>query len=253
MYIASPLEQFEVFEIIGLHTFIGYTFAISNLGLYALLVVVVVSGLHFSSLINNNEVNLVPSRWAIGLESVSTSINSIVKEQISSSKEIYTPFLYAIFLLVLVGNLFSNVPYNYSIASSAMFALGLSVMLWMGNTILAISKHRLHFFSFFLPAGTPTVLIPLLFAIEMISYISRAFSLGIRLFANLVSGHSLLGILAGMIYQIMNSSYLAFVASVIPLVIFIALVGLEIAVSFIQAFVLTILLASYIKDSEYLH
>lgn len=126
-------------------------------------------------------------------------------------------------------------------------------MIFLGVTILAVAKHGLHFLSFFVPAGTPGMLVPLLICIEIISYIARAFSLGVRLFANMVAGHALLNILAGMLYKIMTIGILAGIVSLLPLAIFFALVGLEIAVSMIQAYVFTVLVMSYIKDAEYLH
>jgi F-type H+-transporting ATPase subunit a len=131
--------------------------------------------------------------------------------------------------------------------------MGFSVMIFLGITILAVTRHGLHFFSFFLPAGTPGPLVPLLVIIEIISYVARAFSLGIRLFANLVAGHALLNILAGMLYKIMTIGVIAGIASVLPLAIFVALVGLEIAVSIIQAYVFVILTMSYLKDAIHLH
>lgn len=126
-------------------------------------------------------------------------------------------------------------------------------MIFIGVTILAVAKHGLHFLSFFVPAGTPGPLVPLLICIEIISYVARAFSLGVRLFANIVAGHALLNILAGMLYKIMTFGVIAGIASLLPLAIFIALVGLEFAVSVIQAYVFTILTMTYIHDAEYLH
>lgn len=131
--------------------------------------------------------------------------------------------------------------------------MGFSVTVFLGVTILAVAKHGFHFFSFFLPAGTPTALVPLLVVIELISYVARAFSLGVRLFANLVSGHALVKILSGMLYGMMTSSLLFGVLSVVPLAVVIAIVGLEIAVSFIQAYVFCVLTMSYLKDAIYLH
>jgi len=126
-------------------------------------------------------------------------------------------------------------------------------MIFIGVTILAVAKHGLHFLSFFVPAGTPGPLVPLLICIEIISYVARAFSLGVRLFADIVAGHALLNILAGMLYKIMTIGVIAGIASVLPLAIFIALVGLEIAVSVIQGYVFTVLTMTYIHDAEYLH
>jgi len=108
----------------------------------------------------------------------------MVKEQLG--KEIYLPFIYSIFTYILVANLIGNVPYSYAITSSIVVSIGLSFTIVIGVTILALSIHKLHFFSFFIPSGTPLALVPLLVLIEFISYIARAFSLGIRLFSNII-------------------------------------------------------------------
>ena len=170
-----------------------------------------------------------------------------------SANERFLPFLYSLFFFILFANLFGNVPYSYALTSSIVVAMGFSVMIFIGVTVQSIAKHGLHFLSRFVPAGTPGALVPLLILIEIISYIARAFSLGVRLFANIVAGHALLKILGGMIYGIMTSGLLAGIASILPLAIFVALVGLEIAVSFIQAYVFFVLTASYINEAENLH
>lgn len=180
-------------------------------------------------------------------------MHSQTKEQVGSANEQYLPFLYSLFFFLLFANLFGNVPYGYALTSSVIVAMGFSVTIFLGVTVLAIAKHGFHFFSFFLPAGTPGALVPLLVVIELISYVARAFSLGVRLFANLVAGHALLKILAGMLYGIMTSGLLFGALSILPLAIFVALVGLEIAVSLIQAYVFTVLTMSYLKDAIYLH
>lgn len=163
------------------------------------------------------------------------------------------PFFYSLFFFIALGNLFGNVPYSFAFSSSVIVAMGFSVMIFLGVTVLAVAKHGLHFLSFFVPAGTPGPLVPLLIIIELISYIARAFSLGVRLFANIVAGHALLKILSGMLYGIMTSGLIAGVLSVLPLAIFIALIGLEIAVSVIQAYVFVVLAMTYVYDAEYLH
>lgn len=118
---------------------------------------------------------------------------------------------------------------------------------------MGLSIHKLHFFSYFVPSGAPTALIPLLVPIEIISYLARAVSLGVRLFANILSGHSLLKILSGFIGPMFTNNILIAVFALLPFAIFIGIVALEIAVSFIQAYVFCILTASYIKDAIYLH
>jgi F-type H+-transporting ATPase subunit a len=120
-------------------------------------------------------------------------------------------------------------------------------------TILGLSIHKVRFFSFFVPAGTPLALVPLLVLIEIVSYVARAFSLGVRLFANIVAGHTLMKILSTFLFQLFGSSLLIAVLTLIPFAFFLAIMGLELAVSFIQAYVLTLLVCSYIKDAVELH
>jgi F-type H+-transporting ATPase subunit a len=199
----------------------------------------------------NNNTRLLPSKWSIALESLFASVNSMVKEQIG--KEVYLPFIYSLFFFILIANLFGNVPYSFTITSSVIVSIGLSFTIFIGVTILGLSIHKLHFFSYFIPSGTPLALVPLLVLIELISYIARAGSLGIRLFANIVAGHTLLKILSTFLYQMFSGSLIVAVLTLIPFSIFIALIGLELAVSFIQAYVLTILTCSYIKDAIELH
>lgn len=131
--------------------------------------------------------------------------------------------------------------------------IGLSVAIFLGVTILAIYLYRTHFFSYFLPSGTPIALIALLVPIEFISYVSRAFSLGIRIFANIVSGHTLLKILGRFLYPMFTESVVISIVTLIPFSVFTGLVGLEIAVRFIQAYVFSILTCRYLKDAINLH
>lgn len=176
----SPLEQFEVTSFLNLNVpLLGLNFALTNLGLYALLVLALVLGLH---LLAANDRRLVPSRWSIGFESAYASLHGMVKEQIGSSNERYLPFIYALFFFVIFANLTGNVPYSFTITTSAVLAIGLSFTIFFGVTVLGLHKHGVHFFAFFVPAGTPVAMVPLLVLIELISYLARAFSLGVRLF-----------------------------------------------------------------------
>lgn len=177
----------------------------------------------------------------------------MVRDQIGALNEVYLPFIYSLFFFVLIGNLISNVPYSYAVNASAIATLGLSITIFIGVTILAVSTHKIKFFSYFIPEGTPLPLVPLIVLIEIISYLARAISLGVRLFANLTAGHSLLKILSTFLYKLFASSLFIAVLTLIPFAIFMGLIGLEIAVSFIQSFVLTLLVCSYLKDAIYLH
>ena len=250
--IISPLDQFEVTNLIGLNApVLGYlNISLTNLGLYTFIVFTTIVSLHYLS---NNNHKILPSRWSIGLESFFASINTLVREQIGYTNEIYLPFIYSLFMFIVISNLTGNIPYNYTITTSIIVSIGLSFTIFTGVTILALYLHRLHFFSYFIPSGTPLALVPLLVLIELVSYIARAVSLGVRLFANMTAGHTLLKILSTFLGQMFSSSILVFFLTLIPFSIFIALIGLELAVSIIQAYVFCILTCSYIKDAIYLH
>nr|YP_009504962.1 ATP synthase F0 subunit a [Lyophyllum decastes]AWW14081.1 ATP synthase F0 subunit a [Lyophyllum decastes] len=250
--ILSPLSQFEVSSLIGVNApILGYlNITLTNLALYACFILLVVLGFH---LYGNNESKLIPNKWSISLETSFASLSSMVREQIGAQSEIYLPFIYSLFFFILIGNLISNVPYSFAVTASGVVSLGLSVTIFIGVTILAFSIHGLKFFSFFIPAGTPLALVPLLVLIELVSYLARAVSLGVRLFANIVAGHTLLKILSTYLYKLFSGSVLIAVITLIPFAIFLALIGLEIAVSLIQAFVFTLLVCSYLRDAVHLH
>lgn len=252
LFILSPLSQFEVTSLIGLNApILGHlNLTLTNLGLYSLFVLFVVVGLHY---FGNNDSNLIPSKWSISLESSYASLSSMVREQIGAQSEIYLPFVYSLFFFILIGNLVSNVPYSFAVTASGVVSLGLSVTIFIGVTILALSIHGIKFFSFFIPAGTPLALVPLLVLIELISYLARAVSLGVRLFANIVAGHTLLKILSTYLYKLFTGSLIVAIITLIPFTIFLALIGLELAVSLIQAFVFTLLVCSYLRDAIELH
>ena len=250
--ILSPLSQFEVTSLLSLNApILGYIhISLTNLSLYTIFILFIVVGLHYYG---NNDYNLIPSKWSISLESSFASLNTMVREQIGNHNEIYLPFVYSIFFFILIGNLISNVPYSFAVTASGVVSLGLSLTIFIGVTLLSLSIHGIKFFSFFIPAGTPLGLVPLLALIELVSYLARAVSLGVRLFANIVAGHTLLKMLSTYLYKLFTGNIIVAVITLIPFSIFLALIGLELAVSLIQAFVFTLLVCSYLKDAIELH
>ena len=259
MFVYSPLEQFEVVSLISLNApVIGYlNLSLTNLALYSLIVFILVIVLHLAFKGTNggtlNDTKLIPSTWSIALESSFASINAIVREQIGLRNEIYLPFIYSLFFFIIIANLIGNTPYSFTITTSIVLSVGLSFTIFIGVTVIGLAKHGLHFFSFFIPSGTPLALVPLLVLIEVTSYLARALSLGVRLFANVTAGHTLLKILSTFLYQLFSSSIVVAFFTLVPYSIFIALIGLEIAVSIIQSYVFILLTASYIKDALELH
>src|SRR6185295_18782387 len=165
----------------------------------------------------------------------------------------YYPFILSLFMFILINNLIGLVPYSFSTTSHFVLTFSISFSIVIGATILGLQKHKLVFFALFVPAGSPLALVPALVLVEFLSYLARNVSLGLRLAANMLSGHMLLNILSGFTFKIMNSGILFFILGLLPLSFIIAFSGLELAIAFIQAQVFVVLSCSYIKDGLDLH
>lgn len=251
-FVNSPLEQFEVVSLLSLNVPIaGYTvISLTNIVLYTTIAISLIISLQVTA---NNNYRLVPSRWSLALEASVATVTGTVRDQLGTRHEIYTPLIYSLFMFIFVCNLLGNVPYGYTVTTSAIACLGLSLLIFFAVTILALYLHGVHFFSFFVPTNTPLALVAMLVLIETISYLARAVSLGVRLFSNMAAGHTLLKILATFLGQLFTTSIIVAVVTLVPFAIFVALIGLEIAVSLIQAYVFCVLVCSYLKDAINLH
>lgn len=251
--IISPLDQFEIRDLISINApiFGNLHISFTNIGLYLTLGVFIVFTI---SVLSNNYNKIVSNNWSIFQESLYDTVYSIVVSQINSKKgQIYFPFIYSLFLFILINNLIGMVPYSFASTSHFVLAFSLSFTIVLGATILGFQKHGLEFFSLFVPAGCPLSLLPLLVIIEFISYLARNISLGLRLAANIFSGHMLLNILSGFTYNIMTSGFVFFFLGLFPLAFIIAFSGLELGIAFIQSQVFVVLTCSYIKDALELH
>ncbi len=249
----SPLDQFEIRNLLSLDAPIlaNLSLSITNIGLYLTL-----SGslLFILSLISANQNKIVSNSWSISQESVYSTVHSIVVNQINEKKgQAYFPVMFVLFVFILVNNLIGMIPYSFAPTSHFILTFSLSFTIVLGATILGLSIHGLKFFSLFVPSGCPLGLLPLLVLIEFVSYLARNVSLGLRLAANILSGHMLLNILSGFTYNIMNSGLVYFFLGVFPLAFIIAFSGLELGIAFIQAQVFVVLSCSYIKDALELH
>ena len=251
--ISSPLDQFEIRNLLSLDAPIlaNLHISLTNIGLYLTIGVVIALILN---ILATNYNKVVSNRWSISQESIYATVHSIVINQINANKgQIYFPFIYALFIFILVNNLIGMVPYSFASTSHFILTFSISFTVILGATILGFNKHGLEFFSLFVPAGCPLGLLPLLVLIEFISYLARNVSLGLRLAANVLSGHMLLNILSGFVYQFFTSGIIFFIIGLLPLAFVIAFCGLELGIAFIQAYVFCILTASYIKDVLDMH
>lgn len=249
----SPLDQFEVRNLLSLDAPIlgNLHISLTNIGIYLTIGAFLAL---FLNLLATNYNKVVSNSWSVSQESVYATVHSIVINQINATKgQIYFPFIYALFVFILINNLIGMVPYSFASTSHFVLTFSISFTVVLGATILGFQKHGLKFFSLFVPAGCPLGLLPLLVLIEFISYLARNVSLGLRLSANILSGHMLLNILAGFCYNIMTSGILFFFLALLPLAFIIAFSALELGIAFIQAQVFVVLTSSYIKDALDLH
>ena len=188
----------------------------------------------------------VPGRLQVMVELSYEFIAGLIRDTIGADGRKYFPFVFSVFMFVLFGNLLGMTPYSFTFTSHIVVTFALAFSIFIGVTILGFVKHGLHFFSFFLPPGTPWVMAPLLIPIEVISYLSRPISLSVRLFANMLAGHTLLKVIASFIGVLG-------VYGVLPLALVTMLTGLEILIAFLQAYVFAILTCLYINDAIKLH
>ena len=249
----SPLDQFIIRNLFTIKADLlgNIQLSLTNIGLYLMITTVIIFMLY---ILATNYNIVIPNNWSLSVESIYATVFSIVVNQINAKKgQMFFPLISGLFIYILINNLVGMVPYSFAPTSHFIITFSMSFTIVIGATILGFQVHSLKFFSLLVPSGCPLALLPLLVLIEFISYLSRCVSLGLRLGANILSGHMLLNILAGFTYNIMKKGILYFFLGLIPLLFILAFSGLEIGIAFIQAQVFVVLSASYIKDSLDLH
>jgi ATP synthase subunit 6 len=243
------LEQFEIINIIPLSIF-GLNISITN---STLLVFVIFSLMYTLLFFVKQKDNIVPNRWQLIIEKVFVFAKSLISENMGTKYFKYFVYIYVLFFFLLLANLLGMIPYSFTVTSHLIFTFTLSFSTFFAINIIGIRKHGLKFFGLFLPTGAPLVVAPYLIIIELISYIARVFSLAIRLFANMMSGHTLLKILAGFGWTMASMASIWALAHFIPLIIVFLVTGLEIAIACLQAYVFTVLVSIYLNDVIHLH
>jgi len=241
-YNHSPLAQFEIHSIIDLHPGgLNISFTNSSISMVATVAFITL----FLTLTVKKR-SLVPSRLQLISESIYTFISKLLQDTVGNDGRKYFPFVFSIFMFVLIGNMLGMIPYSFTFTSHIIVTFALAAVVFIGVTIIGLLKHKIHFFSFFVIPGLPIYILPLLIPIEIISYLSRPISLSVRLFANMLAGHTLLKVFAGFVVSLG-------LAGVFPLAFVVALIGLEILIAFLQAYVFAILTCLYINDALHLH
>jgi len=255
IFFTSPLEQFTVLPIFVPYffNFFGLSFTSQSVVIFLILFFLV---LLIVSLCKpqTSTFYIIPCRWQNIVEALNGLVLSLVTDNIKDKNaQFFIPLVYFVFLFVLSLNLFGMIPYSFTLTSHIIVTFAIALIVFIGINIVGIKKHGIHYFSLFLPPGTSIVLALLLVPIELISYVFKPISLSIRLFANMMAGHTLLKVIAGFGYSLMGASGIFFLLHFFPLLILIPLFALEVGVALIQSFVFSILICIYLNDAINLH
>ena len=239
---ADPIHQFEIKELIPLEIFetnISYT----NSSLFMSLAIIFVTLLLLISIKNKS---LIPSRLQSISEIFYEFISNMVSDNIGDKGRKFFPLIFTLFTFLLFGNMLGMLPYSFTFTSHIIVTFVLAMFVFLLVTLLGIFIHGFKFFGLFVPKGVPMIMLPLMIPIEIISYLSRPISLSVRLFANMMAGHTMLKIFAGFIVPLG-------IFGVAPLMVDVALTALEVLIAFLQAYVFTILTCLYLNESINLH
>ena len=253
-FIFSPLSQFEILPGIPL-SFLLLDITFNNGSLIFVLVFIIFLVLYcFITNSKDSTINAHLNGWQLLLLSIFNLTKGVVIDNIGSIKgSKFFPLIFSIFIYIVCFNLIGLIPYSFTTTSHIIGTFCLSFFLFFGLNIIAVRIHGYKVFSLFLPSGTSFLLAFLLIPIELISYIFKPISLSIRLFANMMAGHTLLKVIVGFAFKLISASGVIFLLHYIPLIILIPLFLIEFGVSLIQALVFSVLISIYLNDSISLH
>ena len=242
---SSPIEQFKVkplaqFEIAG----IDVSFTNSSL-----MMVAVVAAITLFMVGGSRKSAVVPGRWQMMVEVFYDFISGMLRENVGKEGKAYFPFVFTLFMFILGLNLAGMVPYAFTSTSHIVFNFAIAIVIFLGVTVIGFAKHGFGYLKLFAPAGVPGWLLPLIFAIEVISYCTRPISLAVRLFANMLAGHIMVKVFAGFVVSLAGLGAIGIAGAVLPFTVNVLLTGLEILVACLQAYVFTILTCIYLNDA----
>jgi len=237
-----PLEQFKIEPLIPLHIG-GLDVSFTNSALFMTIAVVLITAL---LVLGTKRGALVPGRWQSVAEMSYEFVADMVETNAGHGSEPYFPFVFTLFMFVLFANFLGLIPYSFTVTSHIIVTFALAAAVFIGVTIIGIAKHGVHFLRLFVPEGVPFILLLLLVPIELLSYFIRPFTLAIRLFANMLAGHTMLAIFGGF------AASVGFLA-IFPVALDVAILALEVLVAALQAYVFAILTCLYLRDALHLH
>ena len=239
----SPMEQFEIKRLLDFKIG-GLDASFTNSSLWMIIAVILATGVFVMGM---RQRALVPGRLQSVAELGYEFIANMVRDNVGDQGKKYFPFILTLFIFILFANVLGMVPYSFTPTSHIVVTFAMALFVFVGVTLIGLARHGLHFFSLFVPKGVPWALLILLVPIEIISYFIRPFSLSIRLFANMLAGHTMLKVFGGFVVM------LGIVGGWAPLAFIVVFTGLELLIAFLQAYVFAILTCLYLNDAIHLH
>ncbi len=241
---SNPMEQFKVYKIGPEIKIAGIDLSFTNASLFMLMSASIILLLLFFS---SKEKKIIPDKLQLIGEMFYAFVAKMISDTAGSKAKPYFPFIFSLFMFVLFCNMVGMLPYSFTVTSHIIVTLIMALFIFVAVTIIGFMKHGFKYLSIFVPKGVPVVLLPLITIIEIISYLSRPVSLSVRLFANMMAGHTMLKVFGGFVVS------LGILGGWLPLSFSVALTGLEILVAFLQAYVFAILTCIYLNDALNLH
>jgi F-type H+-transporting ATPase subunit a len=246
---SSPIHQFEIHPIVPLNLG-GVDVSLTNSGLFMLLAAAAAT---LFITLGMGKKAMVPGRGQAAVEMIYSSMNSMIGDAAGEHSKPYFPLIFSIFIFILFCNLLGMVPWSFTVTSHVFVTFLLALIVFLTVTIVGFARHGLHFLELFVPHGTPLILAPLIFVLELFSYLVRPFSLAVRLFANMLAGHIILKVFGGMMAGLVLATGIAPFLLPLPLLFNIAITGFEFFVAGLQAFIFAILAAVYLHDALEMH
>ena len=240
----NPMHQFTVHRIGPEIEIAGVDLSFTNASLFMLLSALAICGVLF---FGTKERSLIPDKMQLMSELIYNFIAKMISDTAGTKAKPYFPFIFSLFMFVLFCNMLGMLPYSFTVTSHIIVTLIMAIFIFIAVTIIGFMKHGFGYLKLFVPSGVPMILLPLITVIEIISYLSRPVSLSVRLFANMMAGHTMLKVFGGFVVS------LGVLGGWLPLGFSVALTGLEILVAFLQAYVFAILTCIYLNDALNLH
>jgi len=240
----NPMHQFEVYKIGPEINLGGINLSFTNASLFMTISSTLIILFLF---LGTKKKLLVPTKIQFIAESTYIFVAKMISDTAGSNAKSFFPFIFTLFMFVLFANMVGMLPYSFTVTSHIIVTFVLAAIVFIGATILGFIKHGFKYLELFVPKGVPIILLPLIVIIEIISYLSRPISLSVRLFANMMAGHTMLKVFGGFVIS------LGLLGGWLPLGFSVALTGLEILVAFLQAYVFAILTCIYLNDALNLH